>query len=68
MNHHRTTTGPDVGWRKSTYSNGGEACVEVADIPDGLAVRDSKDITIPVLTLPAPAWNTFIATLTGRAV
>ena len=30
-------------WRKSSYSNGtGGNCVEVADLPSGRAVRDSK--------------------------
>ena len=30
-------------WRKSSYSNGtGGNCAEVADLPNGRAVRDSK--------------------------
>jgi hypothetical protein len=37
-------------WRKSTYSNGsGGNCVEVADLPDGRAVRDSKHPQGPIL-------------------
>ncbi|MEU5470868.1 DUF397 domain-containing protein [Streptomyces lydicus] len=55
-------------WRKSTYSNGGDAnCVEVADvIPAAVVpVRDSKDPHGPVLCFPAVAWSSFIATVKG---
>ncbi|MFR9722021.1 DUF397 domain-containing protein [Streptomyces sp. MS19] len=68
MNQHRTTAPVPAGWRKSTYSNGGEACVEVADIPGGLAVRDSKDTTIPGLHLSAPAWNIFTAAIAEQII
>ncbi|TDD80729.1 DUF397 domain-containing protein [Actinomadura darangshiensis] len=32
-------------WRKSSYSGGAtdEACVELAVLPEGIGVRDSKD-------------------------
>lgn len=34
----------ELDWTKSSYSNGaGGMCVEVADLGDGVAVRDSKD-------------------------
>jgi hypothetical protein len=49
-------------WRKSTRSsdNGGE-CVEVADdLPDIVAVRDSKDPNGPVLVFPAVEWKAFL--------
>lgn len=45
-------------WRKSTRSgdNGGN-CVEVAtNLPGIVAVRDSKDVTGPLLTFTARAW------------
>ncbi|MFI6228002.1 DUF397 domain-containing protein [Micromonospora echinospora] len=48
-------------WRKTTRSgsNGGN-CVEVADnLPDLVAVRDSKDPTGPVLTFTPAAWTSF---------
>jgi hypothetical protein len=47
-------------WRKSSYSgsNGG-ACVEVATLADGIAVRDSKDPAGPVLTFSPEQWDTF---------
>ncbi|MGH3847567.1 MAG: DUF397 domain-containing protein [Pseudonocardiaceae bacterium] len=48
-------------WRKSTFSNSQAACIEVADLPDGPAVRDSKNPTGSVLTLPAAAWSVFTA-------
>jgi hypothetical protein len=48
-------------WRKSTRSNGGEgACVEVADnLPDLVAVRDSKDPAGPKLIFGPAAWRNF---------
>ena len=41
-------------WRKSSYSgNGGGNCVEVAsNLPDGVAVRDSKNPDGPRLATP----------------
>ncbi|WP_344259582.1 DUF397 domain-containing protein [Streptomyces sodiiphilus] len=48
------------GWRKSTYSNGAEGCVEVAGLPGGLAVRDSKDPAIPGFRAGTGAWNAFV--------
>ena len=36
-------------WRKATYSDSNGACVELAPIDDGVAVRDSKDPDGPVL-------------------
>ncbi|MGC4748823.1 DUF397 domain-containing protein [Micromonospora sp. DT201] len=55
-------------WRKSTRSssNGGD-CVEVADnLPDVVAVRDSKDPTGPALTFAPTTWRVFVARLTDR--
>lgn len=48
-------------WRKSTRSNNGGECVEVADnLPGVVAVRDSKDPTGPVLTFGSATWNEFV--------
>ncbi|MFF0365779.1 DUF397 domain-containing protein [Micromonospora sp. NPDC005087] len=49
-------------WRKSTRSGGnGGNCVEVAtNIPGVVAVRDSKDVTGPLLTFTAQEWTDFI--------
>ncbi|WP_030490098.1 DUF397 domain-containing protein [Micromonospora chokoriensis] len=55
-------------WRKSTRSssNGGD-CVEVADnLPDVVAVRDSKDPTGPALTFAPKTWRAFVAQLSDQ--
>jgi len=54
-----------VVWRKSSYSNGGDAtCVEVADgVPGVVPVRDSKVPDGPVLVVPSAAWDSFVASL-----
>ena len=54
--------GTDMNWRKATYSNGGENCVEVANA-EGVAVRDTKDRDGVTLTVPTAAWTTFLGTL-----
>jgi hypothetical protein len=44
-----TTTGVQPLWRKATASTGNGQCVELAIIPAGIAVRDSKDPQGPML-------------------
>jgi hypothetical protein len=57
------TTG--VAWRKSSFSGGNgsaSGCVEVALLPGGeVAVRDTKDRTLPSHRHSAPAWREFLA-------
>jgi hypothetical protein len=50
-------------WRKSSYSSGnGDNCIEVAS--DGvITVRDTTDRSGVTLSLPAPAWTAFLATI-----
>lgn len=48
-------------WRKSSYSGAENACVKVADLPGGAAVRDSKDPTGPALKFTAAQWAAFTA-------
>jgi len=56
-----------MNWRKPTHSNGGhDACVEVANTPRLIAVRDTKQSARPdrtVITFPPEAWQSFTATL-----
>jgi len=56
-------------WRKSSYSsNNGGNCVEVArNLPNVVAVRDSKDPDGPSLILSADQWAGFIARIRSGA-
>ena len=47
-------------WRKSSYSGGGNNCVEVAQAA-AVGVRDSKNPEGGHLTFTARTWNAFIA-------
>jgi uncharacterized protein DUF397 len=49
-----------VRWRTSSYTNGGGNCVEVADLPDGVLVRDTKDRTRAPFHCTGPAWSAFV--------
>jgi hypothetical protein len=56
-------------WRKSTYSNGtGGNCVEVADLPNGRAVRDSKHPGGPILMFTREGWRAFVQAIESREV
>jgi hypothetical protein len=52
----------DLRWRKSSYSgNGGGNCVEVAsNLPDIVAVRDSKNPGGPMLAWTREDWSEFV--------
>jgi hypothetical protein len=47
-------------WRKSSRSNGGGNCVEVAHVENVVAVRDSKDPYGPALIFTPAAWAAFL--------
>ncbi|MFI0943200.1 DUF397 domain-containing protein [Streptomyces sp. NPDC021020] len=47
-------------WIKSSYSDNGGQCVEVAASSDVVAVRDSKNPTGPALSVPADAFTAFV--------
>ncbi|MFE7122045.1 DUF397 domain-containing protein [Streptomyces sp. NPDC057654] len=54
----------DEVWFKSSYSNNqGGNCVEAADCARVVRVRDSKDMSIPGLTVSKAAWASFIASM-----
>ncbi|MGW4502266.1 DUF397 domain-containing protein [Micromonospora sp. NPDC004336] len=46
-------------WRKSSHSGDQGACVEMAVLPETVAVRDSKDPSGPALLFPPAAWAAF---------
>lgn len=55
----------DLVWRKSSRSGGqsGGQCVEVAEMVDGMAVRDSKDPAGGHFAVRCDAWKAFVATV-----
>ncbi len=49
-------------WKKSSWSGGNGACVEVASPAScTVAVRDSKDPQGPSLTFSPEAWTAFVS-------
>ncbi|MFI2241183.1 DUF397 domain-containing protein [Streptomyces chrestomyceticus] len=50
----------DAAWRKSTYSAAHNECVEIADLPNAIAVRDSKSVSHQPLVLPRSSFTDFI--------
>jgi hypothetical protein len=57
MDHDDATT----PWRKSSYSNSGANCVEIARTRSGkIAVRDSKDPDGQALSFRPDEWQSFI--------
>lgn len=55
---------PEFAFTKSSYSSSAGECIEVAaNIPNTVAVRDSKDADGPILRLSPAAWTEFTASL-----
>jgi hypothetical protein len=49
-----------MNWRRASFSSSnGQNCVEVANLPGEVAVRDSKDPDGPKLTFAPEMWRTF---------
>ncbi|MBQ0951129.1 DUF397 domain-containing protein [Streptomyces anthocyanicus] len=52
-------------WRKSSFSGGGDGntCVEIAALPDRVAIRDSKAPSQGTLTIPVGSFDALIQSL-----
>jgi len=50
-----------LAWRTSSFSGGnGGSCVEVAPLPSGVAVRDTKDRSRAPHVYSRPAWESLL--------
>ncbi len=57
----------DAVWRKSSYSSStGQNCVEVAAMPDIVAVRDSQDAQGSELLISRADWQSFVGRMKTR--
>lgn len=55
-----------ASWFKSSHSNNGGTCVEIApNFPGIVPVRDSKDPEGPALVFSADAWQAFASAVTA---
>ncbi|MFG2914228.1 DUF397 domain-containing protein [Kitasatospora sp. NPDC048298] len=51
----------ELAWFKSSYSTNEDAnCVEVAETPGVVHVRDSKDKSGPQLAFEPASWDAFV--------
>ncbi|MGW4883421.1 DUF397 domain-containing protein [Streptomyces murinus] len=57
--------GAKVTWRKSSYSGHNGDCVELAESGKTVALRDSKDLQRPVVSVGWRAMATFVSALKG---
>ncbi|WEH16324.1 DUF397 domain-containing protein [Streptomyces sp. VNUA24] len=71
---HDVTTAPyDVDlvharWQKSSYSGGANDCVEVAELSEHAAVRDSKDIGRRPLLFSKAAMRALVTGIASGAI
>ncbi|MFI1734857.1 DUF397 domain-containing protein [Streptomyces acidicola] len=56
-------TATELHWFKSSYSDSSNPndCVEIANTPTTIHVRDSKNTPGPRLTFPPSAWADFVS-------
>ncbi|MFF2367040.1 DUF397 domain-containing protein [Streptomyces sp. NPDC058122] len=54
--------GPELPWRKSTYSDSSNSseCVEIAPTPTTIHIRDSKNPGGARLAMAPAAWTAFV--------
>ncbi|MFE9102848.1 DUF397 domain-containing protein [Actinomadura geliboluensis] len=58
----------DAAWRKSSHSQGGGTeCVEIAQVGNSRAVRDSRNPTGPVLAYSSGEWAAFLQAVKAGA-
>jgi hypothetical protein len=54
----------DLNFRKSSYSQGRtENCVEVADLPNAAAVRDTQNRELGHLVFSGTEWSALLSTV-----
>ncbi|MFE5940538.1 DUF397 domain-containing protein [Streptomyces sp. NPDC056470] len=74
INTHRdhqpsTEIAPESAWFKSSHSSDGTGnCLEAANLPATVAVRDSKDKLGPALVFTRGSWSAFVMGLTGDSL
>ncbi|WP_406690846.1 DUF397 domain-containing protein [Saccharopolyspora sp. ID03-671] len=57
-------TSPASNWRKSSFSQGADNCVEVGRAArSGAAVRDTKDRAAGYFTTTSSQWSAFLGAL-----
>jgi hypothetical protein len=54
-----------TNWRKSSWSQNTDSCVEVGAFPAGAAVRDTKDRAAGYFVATATQWADFVAAVKG---
>ncbi|MEW1637497.1 DUF397 domain-containing protein [Streptomyces sp. NPDC093801] len=58
----------EAQWHKSSFSDAGEQCVEIADVRPTrgfIAIRDSKSPAGPAITFTQAAFTAFLPHATG---
>ncbi|WP_308211198.1 DUF397 domain-containing protein [Actinomadura rupiterrae] len=61
------SNGTGTRFRKSSFSDGGNGCVEVAASGRQCSVRDSRDAGGAVLTVDAASWRCLLERVRGGA-